>query len=202
MASCAACRRDLSICGGIQHPKIIQYAKDNPGDLTYLLDKFSFIRGGWHSQDCSFIAEESDKKERCKQCKSVRSNIRASHFPRLFPAAAEEAAEEAQLEEEVAPSGPAESSSVRIHDQIFSDRAALQRRVNELVASVGGGDLSANDELALAAKVLKACDEYIVHLEGGKVLVFCNGGGCEEIFVKNGPCKRQRDVQTMHWQGL
>lgn len=180
------------LCEGIHHNRVLQYEKDNPNDLSYLDGILHRIRGNWHSKDCLFVAI-SEKKKRCTKCDTFLKNIRESRYPKLWPkeSPAEEPSPEPPPPASPPSPPPAEDesapadSTAPIESLVFSDRAALRRRIEELNDSVGeDGDLSKNAELALAAKVLKTIGEHTIELGGNLIFVACDGDGCEAIFIK------------------
>lgn len=84
MADAVADRGLPSLCGGIQHPRLTEYAKD-PKNVPFCKDKWAFIRGGWHSPMCQFIADPKSRGllKRCTHCKSAHGNL--ARIPELFP---------------------------------------------------------------------------------------------------------------------
>jgi len=66
------------MCGGIQHSKITQFAKDT-ANLQVFHERWHYIRGEWYSKYCSFIATAAGSKSapRCTKCSIIHLNIQA-----------------------------------------------------------------------------------------------------------------------------
>ena len=89
------------------------------------------------------------------------------------------------------PEEPVNEQLQSILEQIFSDEGALIGRILAIIESIGhidhlsSSDLMANEELALAAKVLKIKGQNILALDDERVLVVCDGVDCETIRINH-----------------
>ena len=172
----ASARPTICVCRGIQNGRIDAYAAANSSDLSYLIERWHLIRGGWHSKDCSFIAKDPlAGKPRCPKCASTNSNIRESRYPNLFPdpQAATEARESPSAislspgsgdstPPSATPDPPADDAVAsdgeekHIAELILPDMEAVRRRIEKLAGDNYVGDLEPNDELTSLIWAMKA----------------------------------------------
>ena len=71
-------------CLGMQHSVLTEYAKTG-SNLPFLLERWSRIRGEWHSNECLFFYDpEKDSKSQCAKCFAAYKNINRSRVPHLY----------------------------------------------------------------------------------------------------------------------
>ena len=74
---------DLSACRGIQHPKLASIGNDD-AVRSYCREKYTYLGGGWRSNDCLLVVGPGAPKQRCVICTSGHSNIRPARHPNLY----------------------------------------------------------------------------------------------------------------------
>ena len=213
MASTAAPAGPPVLCGGIQHKNIEAYAllcllAQTDAEIAYLTEKWHNIRGGWHSKECTFIADTKSiyRNPRCPQCHCTYSNIRESRYPELFreqpadkaPSASPDPADEPEAQNVTPPleliSGTPKSSvgTKPVSDQIFLHDNLLRDRLCELVPPDHLGELEPHPELSVAAKALKLKGQFTFPIDESRLFVACRVDGCNCVSVK----KARANVDT------
>ena len=59
---------DLFACRGIQHPKLASISNEDGNDdvlRSYCREKWTYLGGGWRSNDCLLVVGPGASKQRC-----------------------------------------------------------------------------------------------------------------------------------------
>ena len=186
MANVVACR-------GIQHPKLTLHGEDD-SIRPFCAERWSFIRGGWHSNDCCFIVAEESPKQRCAKCTRAHSNIRPFRHPMLFPERAVSMLDAGTVSDPAGYKTMDTTAAVSTHatstpaaaNLILSDESAVRCRLIELVDSTNKhSNLSDNTEISLIAKALKLKGQLIFDLDNNRSFTMCGGDDCHSSFIKS-----------------